>query len=87
MVRIIPPRIYTLAYMAFAYQRRGNYALAETYAEQALAGRRRAGGEEHRESMASAAVLALAYVSQGKFAQSEPLAREALDIDQRKTPG
>jgi len=36
--------------------------------------------------MASAADLALAYVSQGKFAESEPLAREALEFDRNKQP-
>jgi hypothetical protein len=36
--------------------------------------------------MASAADLALVYVSHGKFAASEPLAREALEFDRRKQP-
>ena len=36
--------------------------------------------------MASAADLALAYLSQGKFAESEPLAREAMEIDRKKQP-
>jgi hypothetical protein len=36
--------------------------------------------------MASAADLALAYLSQGKFAASEPLAREALEFDCKKQP-
>ncbi len=36
--------------------------------------------------MESAADLALAYVSQGKFAESEPLAREALEFDRKKQP-
>jgi Tetratricopeptide repeat len=31
----------------------------------------------------SAADLALAYISQGKFAESEPLAREAMQVDQK----
>jgi hypothetical protein len=34
--------------------------------------------------MASAADLALSYLSQGKFAQSEPLAREALEFYRNK---
>jgi hypothetical protein len=36
--------------------------------------------------MISAADLALAYVSQGKFADSEPLAREAVEMDRKKVP-
>jgi len=40
-----------------------------------LAGRRRTLGSEHSVTMASAADLALAYHAQGKFAESEPLAR------------
>ena len=68
------------------YQRQGKYALAETYAAQALAGRRHALGSEHPDTMASAADLALAYLSQGKFAESEPLAREALEFDRKKQP-
>ena len=69
------------------YQRQGKYALAETYAAQALAGRRHALGSEHPDTMASAADLALAYLSQGKFAESEPLAREALEFDRKKPAG
>jgi tetratricopeptide (TPR) repeat protein len=36
--------------------------------------------------MASAADLALAYQSQGKFAESEALAREALELERKKQP-
>ncbi len=61
------------------YQRQGKYALAETHAAQTLAGRWHALGSEHPDTMASAADLALAYLSQGKFAEGEPLAREALE--------
>jgi len=67
------------------YQRQSEYALAETHAAPALAGRRHALGSEHPDTMASAADLALAYVSQGKFAQSEPLTREALEFDARSS--
>jgi len=41
---------------------------------------------ENLDTMRSAADLALAYKSQGKFAESEPLAREAMDFYQRKQP-
>jgi eukaryotic-like serine/threonine-protein kinase len=68
------------------YQRQGKYALAETYAAQALAGRRHALGPEHPDTMASAADLALTYLSQGKFAECERLAREAMQIDRKKQP-
>jgi hypothetical protein len=36
--------------------------------------------------VASEADLALAYVSQGKFVQSEPLAREALEAEKKVQP-
>jgi hypothetical protein len=68
------------------YQLKGKYALAETYARQAVAGQRHALGSEHPETMDSVADLALAYLSQGKFVESEPLAREALEMDRKKRP-
>ena len=36
--------------------------------------------------MDAAADLALAYQSQGKFAESEPLAREVIEFDRKKRP-
>jgi len=36
--------------------------------------------------MGAAADLALAYLSQRKFSEAEPLAREALEMDRRKQP-
>jgi eukaryotic-like serine/threonine-protein kinase len=57
-----------------------------THAAQVLAGRRRTLGSQHPDTILSAADLALAYVSQGKFAESEPLAREAFDFDRKKQP-
>jgi hypothetical protein len=68
------------------YQRQGKYALAETYAAQALAGRRHALGSENADTMSSAADLSLAYLSQGKFSEGEPLAREALEFNRKKQP-
>ncbi len=85
-----PEHTSTLLYLsdfASMYQRQGKYALAETYAAQVLAGRRRAGGSEDPVDIQSAAAdLALAYVSQGKFAESEPLARETLEFNENKQP-
>jgi len=69
------------------YQRQGKYTLAETYVAQTLAGRRHALGSEHPDTMASVADLALAEVSEGRFAESEPLAREALDTNSKIQPG
>ena len=43
-------------------------------------------GLEHPDTMAAAADLALAYQSQGKFVESEALAREALEFNRRKQP-
>jgi hypothetical protein len=61
------------------YQRQSRFALAETYAAQALAGRQHALGPEHPETLDSADDLALAYESQGKFAESELLTRPGGD--------
>jgi len=68
------------------YQRWGKPGLAESNAAQALEGRRRALGSEHPDTMQSAADLALAYVSQRKFAQSEVLARETVEFNRQKCP-
>jgi hypothetical protein len=50
--------------------------LAENYAEQALAGRRRVLGPENPDTL----------LSQGKFAESEPVAREALEAEKKARP-
>jgi hypothetical protein len=68
------------------YQHQGNYYLAETYAAQALAGRRHNLGVENPDTMASASDLALAYLLERKFAPSETLAREALQFFQKNEP-
>jgi tetratricopeptide (TPR) repeat protein len=81
-----PETLETLSELASLYQRRGNYPLAESYAAQALAARRRVLGSEHPDTMASADRLALAYVSEGKFTESEPLAREAFEFERKKEP-
>jgi tetratricopeptide (TPR) repeat protein len=81
-----PETLYILSEFAAMYQRLGEYHLAETYAAQALAGRRHALGPEHPDTMGSAADLALAYQSQGKFAESEPLAREAMEVSRKNRP-
>jgi hypothetical protein len=43
-------------------------------------------GQEHPDTILTAADLALAYLSQGKFAASEPLAREAMELDRKIRP-
>jgi eukaryotic-like serine/threonine-protein kinase len=68
------------------YQRQGKYALAETHAAETLAARRRTFGSEHPDTMAAAADLTLAYLSEGKFAEAEPLAREALEFIRKRQP-
>ena len=68
------------------YQRQGKYGLAESHGAQALAGYRHAFGSEHPYTMEAAADLALAYQSQRKFAESEALAREALELERKKQP-
>jgi hypothetical protein len=67
-------------------QRQGNFTQAEIYAAQVLAGRRRALSKQNPDTMGSAADLALAYISQAKFAQTEPLAREALETNKKIQP-
>jgi eukaryotic-like serine/threonine-protein kinase len=76
----------TMNSMAANYQKEGEFALAETCAAQDLAARRHAMGSEHPDTMMTASDLALAYVSEGKYTESEPLAREAMEFDQKKQP-
>jgi non-specific serine/threonine protein kinase/serine/threonine-protein kinase len=75
-----------LSGLAFLYQRQGRYALAEVNAAQVLAQRRSASGPVDAATMDSAANLALACESQGKFLESLRLAQEALDFDRDKRP-
>ncbi|HXB71561.1 MAG TPA: serine/threonine-protein kinase [Candidatus Acidoferrales bacterium] len=88
--RVLPPEhpdtLNTLIYMAAMYQRQGRYALAATYAEQALAGGRHTLGSQHATTMTLSADLALAYLSQRKVFESEPLAREAFDFYRKTRP-
>jgi len=73
-----------LSDFATLYQRRGQYALAETYAALVLAGRQRAGSSEDPADIQSAAAnLALIYVSEGKYAEGERLARQTLEFDEK----
>jgi tetratricopeptide (TPR) repeat protein len=81
-----PGTLDTFQDLAFMYQREGKYGLAQDYAAQLLAACRHTYGVEHAFTMIAAADLALAYVSQGKFAESEPLAREAVEFDRKKQP-
>jgi eukaryotic-like serine/threonine-protein kinase len=81
-----PRTLSFLSDSAFMYQREGKYSLAETQAAQVLAGQRHALGSDQSDTMASAADLALALVSQREFAESEALAREAMDTFRRIQP-
>ncbi len=81
-----PLTLADLSDFASMYQRQGKYGLAERHAAQTLAGRRHALGPENPDTMASAADLALAYISERKFAVAEPVAREALEFNQKKQP-
>jgi eukaryotic-like serine/threonine-protein kinase len=73
----------TLIETASMYQRAGRYALAEKHAAGLLAEWRQNVGSESPVTMDAAAALALAYLSQAKIAQSEPLAREAVQFDRK----
>ena len=79
-----PDTLGTLADIASMYQREGKVGLAETYATQALTGRRRVLGSQNADTMKAATDLALACVSQRKFTDGEPLAREAVDFGRKK---
>lgn len=79
-----PLTLAIFANAASMYQRQGKYALAEASNFQILAGRRRVLGPEHPDTMESVAELALACLSQRKFTESEPLAREALEFTRKK---
>jgi tetratricopeptide (TPR) repeat protein len=68
------------------YQRQGKYDAAEKFAAETLAAQRHLSGSENPDTMDAAADLALAYQSQGKFAESEPLAREVIEFDRKKRP-
>jgi eukaryotic-like serine/threonine-protein kinase len=81
-----PETLGILSELAAIDQMQGNYPLAETSAAQVLAGRRHALGNESPDTMIAAADLAMAFVSQKKFAEAEPLAREAVGIDSRIQP-
>jgi len=82
-----PEHTLTLGFLSdfsTLYQRQGQYALAETYAAQVLAGRQRAGSSEDPADIQSAMCdLALIYVSEGKFAEGERLARHTLEFDDK----
>jgi tetratricopeptide (TPR) repeat protein len=100
MRRVLGPEhldsLLVMSNLATDYYAQGKFAPAdalftqtigiESDAAQALESRRHALGSEHPETMQSAADLALAYVSQRKFAQSEPLSRENLASNQKKSP-
>jgi len=60
--------------------------LAESYGAESLAGERLALGRENQLTLMTAADLALAYLSQGKFAQSESLARDTVRVYREKYP-
>jgi tetratricopeptide (TPR) repeat protein len=80
---------YTLTFISDItgmYQRQGKYDKAATAAAQSLAGQRHTLGVENPDTMNAAADLAPAYQSQGKFADSEPLAREAVEFDRKRRP-
>jgi hypothetical protein len=75
-----------LADSAFIHQRRRDYAGAESSAAEALSGRRRIFGSNNAITMESAADLALAQISAGKFAQGQALAQEAFEFQLAKQP-
>lgn len=81
-----PLTLGMLSEFAAMYRQEGKYAQAEKYAAQVLAGCRHALGNEKSDTMVAAADLAMAYISQEKFAEAEPLAREAVQTDRKILP-
>ena len=82
-----PDHTLTLGFLsdfASMYQRQGKYPIAEIYATQVLAGRQRAGSSEDPADIQSAMNnLGLIYISEGKFAESERLARRTMEFDEK----
>ncbi len=69
------------------YQRQGKYALGGDSCRAGPGGTPAPrGSEDPLDIQSAAADLALAYVSQGKFAESEPLARQTLDFNEKQQP-
>jgi len=85
-----PEHTNTLGFLsdfATMYQRQGQYAQAETYAAQVVAGLQRAGSsEDPADIQAAVANLALVYVLEGKFAESERLAHQTLEFEEKNQP-
>lgn len=68
------------------YQQEGDYARAESVAAEVLASRRHRSGSQNPNTVSSALDLGLACTSEGKFTESEALAREALEFYQKQEP-
>jgi eukaryotic-like serine/threonine-protein kinase len=76
----------TLSDASLMYQKEGKYGIAQDYVAEVLASSRRNLGSDNPITMDAAAALASVYLSQLKFADSESLAREALNFCQAKQP-
>ena len=74
----------TLSDAALMYQRQGEYAMAEAYAAQSLAGRRHNAGKPGHDGGGVRPGAGL--LSEGKFSKSEPLAREVAETDRKTRP-
>lgn len=72
--------------LAVVYRDEGKFAQAEALCGKALAGRRRALGAEHPDTLDTMADLALVQHAQGKFAAGEALARELVLADRKMRP-
>ncbi len=82
-----PYTIGELEGLEFMYQRKEDYAKAESVAADVLSRQRhRFSGVKNEHTVSSALDLGLAYASEEKFAESEPLAREALEFYQKQLP-
>ena len=86
-VRSTRSLLLILGGFASMYQRQGKYDLAATYAAQALAGRRRTMGvERSRTRLHRPRTWRSPTYRSRKFAESETLAREALEFHRKSSP-
>jgi tRNA A-37 threonylcarbamoyl transferase component Bud32/tetratricopeptide (TPR) repeat protein len=73
--------------MGDTYRQMGLFPEGQRQLEGALALRRRALGEEHRDTLETMNALALLYEEAGKYAQAEPLHTKVLEIRRRVLGG
>ena len=82
-----PVTITCLSDMGWVYRARKEYAASEPYYREVLVRRKRVLGPTHPYTMRATWQVGRALVQQGRFAEGEALAREAIEIGRRSPPG